>query len=140
MEYILFHEGLPSRIVDGVKRQSNLEIFSARRINNNYIALYAAIQDSGLAAEKIHTVYLSVIKKEKNTLKDKSTIDITNHLKTYLEQPGIFNNMDALMELFEISDVKQGIHINLWSGISGSGSYSSSTDLFYSIEPVQVFG
>lgn len=131
---ILFPEGLPSKIVDGVEQEALLKIHSIKPVlKNGFILLYSTIQDSGWGNGKLFSVYLSLIEIKAHKPQVISTTNITNYLKTYEELPGVFKRMDALMESFKISDNRLGIHVNLWSIISGSGSLSSSTDLFYSI-------
>ena len=134
-EKLLFPDGLPYLIVDGEKQEAEFKILSKKSVlRNGLVVLYSTIQASGLASEKLFAVYLALLETRANNPYVISTTNITNHLKTYIELPGTFQRMDALLELFEISDDMQGIHINLWSIISGSGSHSSATDLFYLID------
>lgn len=132
---ILFPKGIPSDIVDGVKPEAVLKIHSKKQVSKDgFVVLYSTVQDSGLGIEKLFTVYLSLVEIKTKKTRVKSTNNLTKYLKTYVELPGICKEMDAIMELFKISDKMKGIHVNLWSIISGSGAHSSSTDLFYSID------
>ena len=134
---LLFPDGMPlEENWDGQKREMLYDFYSETSISGqkNLLILYSTKSVTG-ASDDLFTVYFSYVVKRGNKLSVVATEDITNYITTFTEIPGNFYQMDGIIETFKIDDINLGIHVNLWAVISGSGSISSSTDLFYSIKP-----
>ncbi|MCK4821924.1 hypothetical protein KA005_39535 [bacterium] len=135
---LLFPDGMPVKEGwDGKKREAVYEFYSEIRMPNQSksVVLYSTKTITGYS-DDLYSVYLSsIISKEDGKLHVVSTDNITNYIATYTEVPGNFYQMDGVVELFKITETQKGVHINLWAVISGSASTSSSTDVFYFVEP-----
>ncbi len=132
-ESVLFPDGIPEKTnVYGITQKPVFKLYAEEQLfrkKQHSLILYSLKENTG-SSDDLFTVYLSVILEKKQV---KHTENVTKHMRTFLEFPGNFAKMDGVINTFKISKEKNGIHVNLWSVISGTGSISSSTDLFYLI-------
>lgn len=133
-EKILFPNGIPEKTnIYGIKGRAGFKLYAEEAILGHrdiVVILYSMKETTGMS-DDLFKAYLSIIKKENGKLEILTTENITNYMKTFTEMPGNFYKMDGVIDAFKISDGKNGLHVNIWSIISGSGAISSSSDLFF---------
>ncbi len=76
-------------------------------------------------------VFLGVLERRGRLFRVLSVRELTDFFPVNLEAKGTFRDMDARINAFYLSPKDVGVHVNLWSVLSGTGATSGASDLFF---------
>ena len=86
-----------------------------------------------LYADTQHQVKVATFVGLPGALKAAHVVDVTAFLNTYTDEPGHFMVAGGSVSPFRIDATRSGVHVNVYSKLSGNGSITGATDLFFEV-------
>jgi hypothetical protein len=104
--------------------------------SNLLFILYSEeILTPGISTNNEHTAFLAIVNKTNSDLKVIKTIDVTEYISVEMESAGCFAQMGGILDIFQLKNNTNVLHLSIAGRLSGSGSHLSSSDVFFLVEP-----
>jgi hypothetical protein len=132
---VFFPGGMPSSEdpFSGTVRKSLYAFYEEATLEPFKAVLYSQEVPSDPGHDASFTVHIALLERGAGHWNISQDLDITSYIPVQTEFPGNFLKMDARLNSFVIDNSKQGLHVNLWAILSGTGSISGASDLIYTL-------
>lgn len=134
---VFYPSGMPLRKgFDGQERPAQYHFYDEAQLpgTDASVVLYGEERITG-GADNVFTVYLGLLSAAGT--KPSATIDVTRYIPVEVEQPGHVHRVSGTVTAFAPEPKSTAVHVNLWAVLSGSGSISGGSDLFFAVDPVK---
>ncbi len=134
---VFFPNGMP--ILDdpfsGTPRKALYAFYGESDLRPFEALLYSQEVPGDAGHDASYTVHLALLAVSANRWEVLQNLDITGYIPVQTEFPGNLFKMDGQLNSFVLEKEIQGLHVNLWAMLSGTGSTSGASDLFYIVDP-----
>jgi hypothetical protein len=128
---IIFPTGMPTgKGWDGQSRPEQFKCYAEAPIAEGVTAVLFSTETLTGSADNLFKVRLVTLS-SRGTPVLLDSIELTSSIPVFVEQPGNFLRMNATLETVTTRQGIRLVHVNEWAVLSGSGSISGGSDLFF---------
>jgi hypothetical protein len=129
---ILFPHGMSASVGwDGQSRPKRFKCYADTAFAKGVRAVVFSEESVTSSVDNVFKVKLALVSLSEGNASVLHSVDITESIPVFVEVPGNFYRMEAIAETLNGHDNLQVLHVNVWAVLSGSGSVSGGSDLFY---------
>lgn len=132
---VLYPQGPPVREdpSTGKSEPAAFEVHAAVELPQaNALALIYSERVGARSGDAAYRVYLGLLMRHDGGLRKGAVEELTQFLPVSLEFPGNCLNVDAALDALDLAG-RPALHVNLWAVLSGSGSISGASDVFFGL-------
>lgn len=132
---LLYPQGLPSRAdpSSGKTETVTFQLHATAELPQlRAVALVYSERVGAPGSDAAYKVYLGLLLRRDGELRKVAVAELTEFIPVALEFPGHCLNVDAVLDVLELQG-RVGLHVNLWGVLSGTGSISGASDLFFGL-------